>query len=228
MIEAREVYLKGIEGNTRLHGCSVSARSGEAVAVVGQRGSGKSTLLQVLAGVLVPDKGVVQFQGNTSSLRGRTAFLGDFLSGPYHLSGHQWLEFWLDAAKALKPGNRERVSRELERFSCGFVEAPVEYCSRTEGRILDFIRVAALDTPVLLLDAPDAGLWGSDYRALVASLEVQKGEGRTIVMTVDRPELAIRLCDRVLYMADGRVVAESARGETDFADKLTREMGWSA
>ena len=105
-----EVYLKGIEGNTRLHGCSVSARSGEAVAVVGQRGSGKSTLLQVLAGVLVPDKGVVQFQGNTSSLRGRTAFLGDFLSGPYHLSGHQWLEFWLDAAKALKPGNRERVA----------------------------------------------------------------------------------------------------------------------
>ena len=62
----------------------------------------------------------------------------------------------------------------------------------------------------------------------MASLEVQKGEGRTIVMTVDRPELAIRLCDRVLYMADGRVVAESARGETDFADKLRREMGWSA
>ena len=198
------------------------------MALVGRRGSGKSTLLQVLAGILVPKKGTVQVHKNAANLRGDTAFLGDTVPGPYHLTGRQWLDFWLDAAKALKPSTRERVSRELERFSSGFVDAPVEHCSRTEGRILDFVRVVALDTPVLLLDAPDAGLTGYDFEALAASLEFQKAEGRTIVMTLDRPELAIRLCDRVLYMAGGRIISESARGEKDFANKLTREMGWAS
>ena len=145
MIEAREVYLKGIEGNTRLQGCSVSARSGEAVAVVGQRGSGKSTLLQVLAGVLVPDKGSFNFRV-IPGLRGRTAFLGGFI----RLSSLVQLVSFDSAAKALKPGNRVW---ELERFSCGFVE---RLSNTVLGqRVLDFIRVMA--GPVLAIPARVVG-----------------------------------------------------------------------
>src|SRR5487761_1464184 len=62
IVEARDLFLSF--GTTpALRGASLTVRQGEIVAVMGPSGSGKSTLLHCLAGILVPDRGEVWFEG---------------------------------------------------------------------------------------------------------------------------------------------------------------------
>jgi putative ABC transport system ATP-binding protein len=70
-IEARDVVVS-FGPTPALRGASVSARSGEIVAIMGPSGSGKSTLLHCLAGILVPSSGEVHFAGRRVDTLGET------------------------------------------------------------------------------------------------------------------------------------------------------------
>lgn len=211
-------YATGDGATPALSGVSLSLPAGGSLAVIGPSGSGKSTLLQVVRGLDRPDGGAVVldevepgapryaelqratglvFQMPEVQLFAATA-REDVAFGPRRLG-------WPQAAvKAAVTEAMELVGLPEASFGGRHPYS----LSGGEARRLALAGVLAMRPRLLLLDEPFVGLDPASRRDLVAILERLRDDGVTLVLVTHDVDLAWRLCDRRLVLADGRVVAE--------------------
>jgi heme exporter protein A len=172
--------------NTRpvFRGVSFEVRSGSVAAIVGSNGAGKSTLLRILAGLVRPSQGAVQWQ----LARDENPCIGLFApDAPVYreLTVHENLEFF---ARAL-PRQSTPLAAHLERFSLGARrdQSAGDLSSGWRARLQ--LAVAALGAPhVLLLDEPSAHLDAAGLDLLHGVLEAQRARGLALVATNDPRE----------------------------------------
>lgn len=213
-IDVRDVTVS-YDGRTQpaLAGVSLDVRPGEMLALAGASGTGKSTLLMVLAGVLVPQAGVVTVGGLDLAELRRAAWWDQVTwlpQRPAFVAGTIAANVRLAA-----PGlDQKAVTRALHLAGADFVDelpAGAETVLGEGGAGLSagqrqrvaLARAFARDTPLVLLDEPTAGLDASTEADVVAALR-RLAAGRTLVVVAHRPAL--------LAVAD-RVVALEARAE---------------
>ncbi|GAA4627776.1 heme ABC transporter ATP-binding protein [Cellulomonas oligotrophica] len=195
----------------------LDVRAGEVVALVGPNGAGKSTLLGVLAGEPRPDAGQVLLDGAdlrdlplTDLARQRAVMLQEVrVSFPFRvrevvaMGRHPWRG---------TPGEADDdavVDRAL-------VDADVvPLAGRTfptlsggERARAAFARVLAQDGRVLLLDEPTAALDVRHQEAVLARARTAARTGCAVVVVLHDLTLAAAYADRVVVLADGRVVAD--------------------
>jgi ABC-2 type transport system ATP-binding protein len=198
---------------------SFEVREGETIGLLGPNGAGKTTTLSMMSGLARPDGGSVSFQGrlvqqDAGDLKRRVGLvpqdlaLYDELSawanlelfgGLYGLAGRA-LAARADAALALV-GLAQRRGERVKDFSGGM------------KRRLN-IAVALLHDPeLILLDEPTVGVDPQSRNAIFDNLEELKGRGKTLVYTTHYMEEAERLCDRIVIIDHGRVIAnDTVRG----------------
>ena len=234
------VSLRGLTktfpGLRALDAVSLDVHRGEVVAVVGQNGSGKSTLVKILAGLHAADSGQVEVR--TSA--------GDLLSGPAALEHlhfiHQDLGLIgtlstidnLDLGRrlgrgALAPVHRRAERREvldlIARFGDPFdVQAPVASLSAAEQRIVAIARALSGWTRsdnVLVLDEPTVALPGAEVSRLFGAVRRVAAEGAGIIFISHRLDEVLDLADRIVVLADGRLVADVPAAAVDH-DGLVR------
>jgi ABC-type multidrug transport system ATPase subunit len=200
-------------GGRGLFEFDLSLDAGEVVGVMGPPGSGKSTLLRVLAGVERASSGRASWFGShdTSSEAVRRR-LGAVLDQPSHheaLTGYEnaWLlarEFGLS-----EDAVTDRLE-ELFRWS-GLWDArnlPAGEYSPTMKRKLSLVEALVHRPQLLLLDEPTLGL---DYRAeldLIERIRLLSLTGVAVLIATNDVHLVERLCDRVLFLHEGRVIRE--------------------
>ncbi len=191
-----------------LDGISLSLKSGEILGLIGVNGSGKSTLLRLIGGIYVPTEGEVIVQAHVGALfELETGFSPElsgmdniFLSGA--LMGYSGAQI------------REALPRVAEMVELdGFLEVPVKAYSSGMKFRLGFGIAMAFRPQVLLVDevmaAADEAFQRKAYRKLRAARDSGAG-----IMLVSHEMDAIRShCDRVVWLADGRIRAEGATGE---------------
>jgi putative ABC transport system ATP-binding protein len=200
-----------------LDGVSLAIESGEFVAVVGQSGSGKSTLLALLAGIDRPTSGEV-FVGTTavhtlseremSPWRGSTVgIVFQFFQLLPTLSAAENVMLPMDFCNAWPARERrERAIALLDRL--GVADQADKLPSTLSGGQQQRVAVAramANAPAVLLADEPTGNL---DSRTADSMLELLAGlaaDGQTVVM-VTHERSAQRFANRVITLADGRVV----------------------
>jgi ABC-2 type transport system ATP-binding protein len=199
---------------TAVAGVSFAATAGEVLGLLGPNGAGKSTTISMLAGLTKPDAGVVQIDGRplgTGADPGKRhlglvtqeiALLEDlparmnleFFGGLYGLSG-----------SALAA--RIAAALELTSLSDRARDPPSEFSGGMRRRLN--IACALLHEPqILLLDEPTVGVDPQSRNAIFETIEVLAGEGRTLVYTTHYMEEVERLCDRVVIIDHGRVLAD--------------------
>jgi ABC-2 type transport system ATP-binding protein len=199
---------------TAVAGVSFAAAAGEVLGLLGPNGAGKSTTISMLAGLTKPDAGVVQIDGRplgTGADPGKRhlglvtqeiALLEDlparmnleFFGGLYGLSG-----------RALAA--RIAAALELTSLSDRARDPPSEFSGGMRRRLN--IACALLHEPqILLLDEPTVGVDPQSRNAIFETIEVLAGEGRTLVYTTHYMEEVERLCDRVVIIDHGRVLAD--------------------
>jgi ABC-2 type transport system ATP-binding protein len=199
---------------TAVTGVSFAATAGEVLGLLGPNGAGKSTTISMLAGLTKPDAGVVQIDGRplgTGADPGKRhlglvtqeiALLEDlparmnleFFGGLYGLSG-----------SALAA--RIAAALELTSLSDRARDPPSEFSGGMRRRLN--IACALLHEPqILLLDEPTVGVDPQSRNAIFETIEVLAGEGRTLVYTTHYMEEVERLCDRVVIIDHGRVLAD--------------------
>jgi ABC-2 type transport system ATP-binding protein len=192
---------------------------GETIGLLGPNGAGKTTTLSMISGLAQPDGGSVSFRGqlldqNASQFKRRIGLvpqdlaLYDELSawtylelfgGLYGLSGKQ-LAARADDALALV-GLADRRGDRVKGFSGGM------------KRRLNIAGALLHDPELLLLDEPTVGVDPQSRNAIFENLAELKRRGKTLLYTTHYMEEAERLCDRIVIIDHGKVIAnDTIRG----------------
>jgi len=199
-----------------LHDVSFEIRRGEIFGLLGANGSGKSTLVRIMSTLLLPDSGearifgmdVVEHSAQVRALINRVSADPSFFR---NMSAVENLLFF-GRVYGLSPAEiRQRLPGILERLGFEWERAlePMSHLSRGQQQKIAVAR-SFLTSPVLmLLDEPTTGLDPRSKRDVQAFVRQARAEhDSTILLTTHDMEEAELLCDRIAFIAGGRIVAE--------------------
>ncbi|MFZ4066190.1 MAG: ABC transporter ATP-binding protein [Phenylobacterium sp.] len=216
MIRARGVTLS--LGNTDiLKGVDLDAPRGQSLAVLGPSGSGKSSLMAVLSGLERTTSGEVRIDGqdlgplNEDELaRARRGRIGVVLQAFHLLPTMTALENVATPLELLGATDaRDRAASELAAVGLGdrLTHYPAQLSGGEQQRVA--IARAMVSRPGLIFaDEPTGNLDGVTSRRVADLLfERRAATGATLVIITHDPDLAAR-CDRIVEMADGRIVSD--------------------
>jgi sodium transport system ATP-binding protein len=210
---ARGTLVRAVDG------VSFVARDGEITGLLGPNGAGKTTTLRILYTLMQPDSGRVLVDGidagaRPDEVRGRLGVLPDARGLYKRLTARENIAYFgrlqgLDestistrtAALVAALGMEEFIDRRTEGFSQG---------QRTKTAIA---RALVHDPRNVLLDEPTNGLDVMTTRAMRSFLRELKAEGRCVLFSSHVMQEVAALCDRVVVIAHGRVVAQGAPEE---------------
>jgi NitT/TauT family transport system ATP-binding protein len=204
---------EGTEVRHALSDVSIDVRDGELLVLVGRSGCGKTTVLNALAGLTEPSAGTVTVKGGTPS-QGRShiayMFARDALL-PWRTARRN-VEFGLELRRP-ELGRRERrgpAQQYLDELGVGRSGRlyPWQLSQGMRQRVA-LARTWAIEADVLLMDEPFAALDAQTRESTQARfLDLWSTHRRTVVFVTHDLAEAILLADRVLMLADGRVVDE--------------------
>lgn len=199
-----------------LKGVDFSAEKGEVVSIMGASGAGKSTLLQILGTLSRPDSGTLVIDGtDVASLRDSalSTFRGRRIG--FVFQAHRLLPEFSALENVMMPAliagetaaaAREKAHRLLA--DVGLTERGSHKPSELSGGEAQRVAIARalINNPaVLFADEPTGNLDSATKTEIHRLLfELRERLGQTIVIVTHDPELA-SLCDRRLFMKDGRI-----------------------
>jgi ABC-2 type transport system ATP-binding protein len=199
-----------------LRDVSFSVGAGEIVAYLGANGAGKTTTMKVVTGLREADYGRVLFRGRDVAedpldWRRRLGYVPETAEVYPFLSAREYLLF-AGRLRALAEATLERrVDELLELLELGPQrhQALDSYSKGMRQKVL--IATALLHDPeVLVLDEPLSGLDVSSVLLVKALLRALAARGRAILYSTHHLDVAESLCERVLILHAGRVVADDS------------------
>lgn len=199
-------------------GVSMTLRSGEILGLLGPNGAGKTTTVAMIAGLLAPDAGEVLIQGRR--MNGDTDPQKRMVGlVPQELALYEDLSAWenLEVFGALYGLSGKPLHGAAQRVLgiVGLEDRAKDSVARYSGgmkRRLN-LAVALLHDPMLLiLDEPTVGVDPQSRNAIFETLEHLRADGKALLYTTHYMEEAERLCDRILIMDNGCVLAEDTLG----------------
>jgi len=200
---------KRFDAKTAVGGLSFDVARGEVVAVAGPNGAGKSTTFLCLAGLVRPDAGTIAFDGELlGPERGRTIALIPETPDVYPmLSVWEHLAF-VAALTKQQPGWEARAETLLERLALSAERNTLGNALSKGMRQKTLLAATVLGgAPVLLLDEPMIGLDPLGQRELRAIVADLRAEGHVVLVSTHLLESAAAMCDRMLVVNRGALVA---------------------
>ncbi|HVF35401.1 MAG TPA: ATP-binding cassette domain-containing protein [Candidatus Saccharimonadia bacterium] len=219
-------------------GVSFTARDGEITGLLGPNGAGKTTTLRMLYTLMRPDRGTVRVDGHDAAthpteVRRRLAVLPDARGVYKRLTARENIAYFgelhgLDAATiaqrtaalATALDMDEILDRRTEGFSQG---------QRTKTAIA---RALVHDPRNVILDEPTNGLDVMTTRGMRSFLGQLRAEGRCVLFSSHIMQEVAALCDRIVVIAKGRVVAagtaeelRTLTGESNLEDAFVKAIG---
>lgn len=201
--------------------------SGRTTLVVGHNGSGKSTFLKLMNGILKPTKGRVCL-GETSTEGKQTAALSRLCALSFQNPDDQL--FAQTVEKELRFGientgaNGSLLSPVEELFHLGdHLKSNPYSLSYALRRLLAIASSAAMDTPILALDEPTAGLSTREKRFLAGLINFLREKGKTMVIVTHDLNFLLPFADELLILRQGEVQFTGGRDEL-FAGGEAREL----
>jgi len=193
---------------------SFVARDGEITGLLGPNGAGKSTTLRMVYGVLAPDSGSVRVDG--IDMRGETSHARAHLGVLPHtagLYGNLTARENIDYFGSLQGiGRRQLRARTAELVASlameSFIERRAKVLSQGQRIKVALARALVHDPANLVLDEPTNGLDVMAIRSLRAMLKHLKSQGRCILFSSHVMQEVAALCDQVVIIGQGRVLAQ--------------------
>jgi len=234
----RKSFHSGGGAIVAVDGVSFVARDGEITGLLGPNGAGKTTTLRVLYTLMQPDAGRVLIDGldpstQAGEVRRRLGVLPDARGLYKRLTARENIAYFgqlhgLDAVVmaerigrlAAALGMQDFMDRRTEGFSQG---------QRTKTAIA---RSLVHDPRNVLLDEPTNGLDVMTTRGLRQFLRELRAEGRCVLLSSHIMQEVAALCDRIVVIAQGRVVAQGTAeelraqtGEPNLEDAFVKVIG---
>lgn len=201
---------------TALKSVSLEVQKGERIALLGPNGAGKTTLLKLIGGLLLPTEGEIEVNGfntfrhNTAARKSVGFVMNEERSFFWRLNARQNLEFFAALDNLSGKAMEERI-RELIQFVGleSHVNKDVSTYSSGMKQRLALARGLIAEPEVLILDEPTRALDPiacEDLNDLIIE-RLHKGSRKTLLIATHRLEEAMRLCDKVLVINQGQIMA---------------------
>ena len=202
-----------------------SVAAGERVALLGPNGAGKTTTLLMLLGVVTPDAGTIEIlgrrmpQGRTAALE-KVGFAAGYLPLPEKLRVREYLTLF--AHLYTVPDPKEAVARGLARFGIEHLDAAMgTELSSGQKTLVGIVKATLHEPELLVLDEPTASLDPDvALRVRTGLMSLCTDRGTALLVTSHNMVEVERLCERVVFIASGRIVADGS--PADVADRFGR------
>jgi ABC-2 type transport system ATP-binding protein len=201
-----EGLCKRLGGRTVIDGMDLACAPGTICVITGDNGAGKSTLLRMIAGVLEPDRGLIEIAGASLAAaplqaRRNLGYVPEAANPPGHMTGEELfaLVCALKQAPPLSPARREAL---------GLDALAAERIARLSlGQRRRVCLGAALigDPAVLVLDEPTNGLDRAGVATLIALLEEQRQAGAIILVATHDRDFGAAIASQRLHLHAGRL-----------------------
>lgn len=187
----------------------------EILGFLGPNGSGKTTTIQMLLGTLLPTKGSITYFGrdffqNRSESLGHIAYASAYTSLPWSLTLRENL-ITTGLLYGLKSDETQRRCEPLlKRFGMwGLYRSPVSSLSAGQITRLMLVKAFFIRPKIVLLDEPTASLDPDMAKEICDFIIEQKEQsGVSILFTSHKMEEASFLCDRILFLKNGKIIAD--------------------
>ncbi|MDT2572525.1 ABC transporter ATP-binding protein [Enterococcus raffinosus] len=212
-IEAEQL-TKGIGGRNIINQLSFTIRKGEVFGLLGPNGAGKTTTIETLLGIKRPDQGSAKILGFDPRKQRREVFerVGVQLQSSSYQNNIRVGELCRELSSLYKQPRsyRELLSLfKLERFESQFVEK----LSGGERQKLSIVLALIPNPEIIFLDELTTGLDTEARRSVWQTLLKLKETNLTIFLTTHYMEEAEILCDQLLLIKRGSIVAEGSISE---------------
>ncbi|MEO5987650.1 MAG: ABC transporter ATP-binding protein [Candidatus Eisenbacteria bacterium] len=204
---------------TAVDGVSLEVRAGEIVGFLGSNGAGKTTALRCACGLIEPDAGSVRIAGcdlagDPIGARRHMGFVPDRPFLYERLTSRECLAF-IAALYAVPPQIAEaRVHRLALRLQLReALDQPIETHSFGTRQKVALIAALVHAPALLMLDEPLGGLDPHSARALRDTLREHADTGAGVLVSTHLLDVAERLCDRIVMLRHGRVIASGTLAE---------------
>ena len=230
---------KAYPGVQALADVSIQVERGEIHALIGENGAGKSTLMKVLYGIVQPDEGVIEIDGEQVQLGSpldaqalgismvhqelnlipaldvaRNIYLG---REPMRFAGLiDWPRLYADAASLLGRLNLPLRPRD-----------PVRRLSTAQKQLVEIARALSWQPKLLILDEPTSSLTQAEIGELFRILRELRAQGVSVLYISHRLEELAQIADRVTVFRDGRLVGTVPARETPIPELIRMMVGRS-
>lgn len=219
-VTLQDCMLRGTSGRIRLDLTSLEFAPGMVTAVIGPNGAGKSTLMGLASATLRPSEGRVLFGEvsaadlNARELAQRRAVLAQELSVPFGFSVHDVVSWGRTPWRGTKKQQHDSavVAGALDSLQIsGIANRPINELSGGERKRVHLARITAQETTCVFMDEPDADLDLSGLAILDSTIRRMNDQGATVVISTHDIQRASHLADRIVLVAQQKVLAH---GET--------------
>ncbi len=186
---------------------------GSVVGFLGPNGAGKSTTMRLLTGYLQPDRGTANIAGydivrQTLGARAHLGYLPEAATGFPNLTAREFLQYCGECRGLWGRNLRTAIDRVSEETTLtGALDQRIRTLSKGWRQRAWFAQAMLHDPPVLILDEPTDGLdpnQKAHARHLIRSIASRKA----IILSTHILEEAEEICDRVMFIANGEIVAD--------------------
>ncbi len=214
----RKVYGSGDQAVEALTGVSFEVEPETAVGILGPNGAGKTTVIKTILTLILPSDGSVRVCGmdvhdDTTSAQNR---MGAMLEGArntyWRLTVKENLEYFSVLGRKDYRSRRDRIHELLNQFNLREkADTVVRELSQGQKQKVSLACTIIQDADVLFLDEPTLGL------DVESSLELRKelrslvqNEDTTVLLSSHNMDVVEDVCDRVIIMNDGQIVADNS------------------
>lgn len=198
-----------------VNGISFNLKEGEILGLLGPNGSGKTTTIQMLLGTLSLSSGSIQYFGkdflaHRSEVLQTISYASAYTSLPWLVTVSENLEVFGRLYNLSPRESRKRYEPLLERFGLvGKRDSQVSALSAGQITRLMLVKAFFTEPKIVLLDEPTASL-DPDMAQGICEFILEEREKRklSILFTSHKMEEATELCDRVIFLKEGKIIAD--------------------
>ncbi len=197
---------------------SLTVDRGAVVGLLGPNGAGKTTLIKSILGTVLPDAGTIRLFGTDVRADPRVAYadVDAMLEGArndyWRLTVRENLRYFATIGGVDPDSVAARHDRLLDRLGLAAdADTPVRDLSRGMKQKVSLASVLAGGASLVFLDEPTLGLDVESARVLRREIRrLAREEGLTVLLSTHDMPTVEAVCDRVVLLADGRIVADDA------------------
>jgi len=196
------------------NGISFNAKDGEIIGILGPNGAGKTTLLRMIAGILEPTEGSINFDGlnyenNEIEIKKNIAYLSGNTKIYNSLSAYELLKMCSELYEVPSDTIEDRIKEISNILGMDeFLYNRIENLSTGQTQRVNIARCLVHNPKYYILDEVTSGLDIISSQIILDFIKEEKSKGKTILYSTHYMEEAENICDSVIMINKGVVIKE--------------------
>ncbi|MCI9234157.1 MAG: ABC transporter ATP-binding protein [Bacilli bacterium] len=222
MLKVKDLKKKFIRYNSKKqkeefyadNGISFEAKEGEIIGVLGPNGAGKTTLLRMIAGILEPTSGTIEFDGlnyskNEIEIKKNIAYLSGNTKIYNTLSTYELLKMCAEIYEVKKENIDSRIKEIAKTLNMeSFLYNRIANLSTGQTQRVNIARCLIHDPKYYILDEATSGLDIISSQVILDFMKEEKKKGKIILYSTHYMEEAENICDYVIMINKGVIIKE--------------------